>query len=165
MGNPIEVLIYELNRSMYELPWYGYSIQKILEDVKPENVFIKPDLSNHSIYEIGLHILSWNEEVNKRLQGSSPCEPERGDWPESDSNNYADWNELKAKIFSAFDFTIKLIRELPIEKFEEKIGNEYSAQLATGFNYRETILGLMQHNIYHAGQISFLNVALNKLKG
>jgi uncharacterized damage-inducible protein DinB len=162
MNQVKEDLIIELNRAMFEEPWYGASIKTILESIEPEIAYIKPPWSNHSITEIALHIWAWNEEIISRLNGNEPKEPEMGDWPQLKSIHEEYWQEIKENIFNAHKRIISIIEQLPVEIFETKIGNEHLPGLATGFNYRESLLGLMQHNIYHGGQISLLRIILKK---
>ncbi len=162
MNPVIETLVKELNRVMFGNPWYGSSIKNILDSVFYADAFKYANNYTHSIAELALHILAWNEETLSRFEGNEPKEPAIGDWPWVKFKDEMYWNEIKEKIYITHGKLIEIVKEFPLEKFEVVIGIENNRELATGYTYRESLLGLMQHNIYHAGQISLQNVALTK---
>ncbi|MEW6702857.1 MAG: hypothetical protein AB1298_09075, partial [Bacteroidota bacterium] len=94
--------------------------------------------------------------VFSRLNGKPPSEPAAGEWPipAGDSEQY--WNSVKQSVYENANKLISSIENLPDEKLEEKIGEERYASLGTGLTVEGTVIGLIQHNAYHAGQISLL---------
>lgn len=162
MNPVIETLEKELNRVMFGEPWYGSSVKNILDSVYYAEAFKSANDYTHTIAELALHILAWNEEILSRFEGNEPKEPSLGDWPWVKFEDEIYWNEIKEKIYSTHNELMGIVKEFPLEKFETVIGTAKNRELATGYNYRESLLGLMQHNIYHAGQISLQNVVLTK---
>lgn len=156
MNPVIEKLVIELDKAVNGDPWYGASLKAILQDVTYEQAVTKYNPNIHSIAEIVLHIYAWIEEVSSRLEGNNPKEPERGDWPEADNLKEAEWNEIVKRIFSSHENLLRLVRDFPLEKFEEQVGATRDKELGTGYTYREMLVGLMEHNIYHGGQIGLL---------
>jgi len=156
MNPVIEKLIRELDKAVNGDPWYGASLKSILQDITYEQAAVRHDANIHTIAEIVLHICAWMEEVSSRLEGNDPKEPERGDWPEADKLNEADWSDLVDRVFEAHEKLLELVRNLPFEKFEEQVGVGRDKELGTGYSYREMLVGLMEHNIYHGGQIGLL---------
>lgn len=51
---------------------------------------------------------------------------------------------------------ISVVQKFPEEKLEKIVGGERNIPLGTGFSFEGLILGLVQHNAYHLGQISLL---------
>lgn len=156
MNPVIEKLVIELNRAMFGEPWYGASVKNVLDAITYKQAFAASIGNVHTIAEIALHILAWNEEMLSRFEGNEPKEPVIGDWPWVKYDDEKYWNEIRENIYSTHNRLIKLVETFPVEKYEDKIGTEQKTELATGFTYRESLLGLMQHNIYHVGQIALI---------
>lgn len=155
--NPIiEKLVTELDKAVTGDPWFGSALKFILEDIPYEQAVQKINPNVHSIAEIVVHVCAWIEEVTSRLEGNEPREPERGDWIDTDNFTEADWNKIVEEFFTAHARLIEKVKIFPFEKFEEKVGKERNRELGSGFTYREMLVGLMEHNIYHGGQIALL---------
>lgn len=156
MNPVIEKLVGELDKVVTGDPWYGASINAILHDITYAQAAVRHDANIHTIAEIALHICAWIEEVSSRLEGNEPKDPKRGDWPETDNLNETSWKKIIKDIFSAHETLLEQVKNFPFEKFEKQVGTERVKELGTGFTYREMLVGLMEHNIYHGGQIGLL---------
>lgn len=156
MNAVIGKLITELEKAVNGDPWYGASLKKILSDVSCEQAVIKHTENIHSIAEITHHVCGWIEEVLSRIEGNESKDPARGDWKEINDLNEAEWNDLKYSLFTAHSNLISRVKIFPFTKFEEHVGKEKIKELGTGISYREMLVGLMEHNIYHGGQIALL---------
>lgn len=156
MNPVIEKLVIELDKPMNGDPWYGSSIKKVLDGITHEEAFAVPFINAHSIAEITLHIYAWINEVNSRLEGNKPADPKMGDWPKVEKYEKHYWTEIRSNIYKEHERLISLVKNFPFERFEERVGKERVPELGTGFSYREMLVGLMQHNVYHLGQIAIL---------
>lgn len=145
----------ELFRNLFDDPWHGSSVSMILDGITEEVAFNKPLESIHSIAEILLHMTAWTAEVERRLKGGEPDEPEMGDWPGT-SGFKNNWDQIKKSFLRQSENLISTIRKFPDSGLEELAGSERDASLGTGFTYKTMIIGLIQHNAYHSAQISFL---------
>ncbi len=154
--NKIEKLIEEIKLSVFGEPWHGSSVRSILSNVTENQSDMKIIAEAHTIKELTLHLLAWTEEVTSRLTGNDPSEPQIGDWP--DPENYKDKNfeQIKNNLFEATKVLIQVLKNFPEEKLYEKVGTVQSAQLGTGASFETMIIGLLQHNAYHSGQIGIL---------
>jgi uncharacterized damage-inducible protein DinB len=56
---------------------------------------------------------------------------------------------------------IGVIQNFPQEQWDEPIKDERNREMGTGVSYEELINGLIQHHIYHSGQIALLNRIIN----
>lgn len=160
--NRTNELAKEMYNSVFGNPWHGTSVQKILEEISEEKAFSKSDKNVHNIIEITLHIWAWTEEIINRLEGNTPAEPSAGDWPNPEIYEEEGWTQLKNIYFIAVERLIDIIRNFPEEKLDEPVGNKKDAPLGTGISFEAMILGLIQHNAYHAGQIAILKKAQGK---
>ena len=137
-------------------PWHGPSLGTVLEGIDADAAARCPPERSHSIWEIVLHLTGWTREVANRLEGKVPESPARGDWPGPGPVDDAGWIAARADLFSAHEELIAALAGFPASRLSERIGGARDAPLGTGVTYREMILGALQHDAYHAGQISLL---------
>jgi uncharacterized damage-inducible protein DinB len=126
--------------------WYGPSLAELLAQIPAKLATTSPLPGAHSIAELLQHLLLWDERVRNTSDSNPlpPWVPEK-DWAEPP----IPWNELASRWNQS--------REL----LEEKIRNFPMADLAKqvpGRNYPyETMLhGIVEHTIYHSGQIAMI---------
>jgi uncharacterized damage-inducible protein DinB len=146
----------ELNNSIFGDPWHGASAVAILNGISVHQAIQRPITSAHSIIELILHLTAWTEEILRRFNGNNPSEPQMGDWPSPE--NYSDeyWTSVKQNLYDATNKLISAIQGFPEEMLDKIIGRERNISLGTGFSFEGLIMGLVQHNAYHLGQISLL---------
>lgn len=151
-----EKIFVELYNSVFGDPWHGSSVKYILEKISLEKAFHKPISSAHNIIELTLHLDAWTEEVLSRINGNISTEPSMGDWPIPKDKTEEYWQAVKQKLFANTNKLIAVIKEFPNDKLDEIVGGERNAPLGTGFSFEGLIIGLVQHNAYHSGQIALL---------
>jgi uncharacterized damage-inducible protein DinB len=156
-----EKLQYELQNVLSGDPWYGNNVYSIIEQVTFEAAFEKMPGEAHNIAEIVLHMLSWTEEVLDRLNGKAPTLPLSGDWPETGSPEEQKWhnyvNDLKLVNVNLH----RVIGEFPAEKWDEPVSDTREPALGNGVTNEGLVNGLIQHHVYHAGQVAILNRMIN----
>lgn len=126
--------------------WYGPSLAELLAKTKPELATASPAAGAHSISTLLQHILLWNDRV-LNTSDSSPMprwEPEK-EWAEPP----IPWNELVVRWNRSRDLLEERIRNFPLADLSKQV---------PGRNYPyETLLpGIVQHAIYHSGQIAMI---------
>lgn len=137
-------------------PWHGPSLGTALEGIDAAAAAARPLEGSHSLWEIVLHLAGWTREVANRLQGKDPALPAQGDWPEPGAVDQRRWGAARADLFSAHEELLAALARFPASRLSDRIGRARDAPLGTGVTYREMILGALQHDAYHAGQISLL---------
>jgi uncharacterized damage-inducible protein DinB len=134
--------------------WYGTPIYNIIEQVSFEAAYEKPPGSIHNIAEIVLHMLAWTEEVLDRMNGMTAGLPSSGDWPETGKPDEQKWqtyvNDLKLVNVNL----LSVIENFPEEDWNDWIND--TRGIGPVITYKELINGFIQHQVYHAGQISLL---------
>jgi uncharacterized damage-inducible protein DinB len=152
-----ENLSAELEKILDGDPWYGSAVYPILEKVTFESAFEKPPGSVHNIAEIVLHMLAWTEEVMDRLNGLTAQLPSSGDWPETGNPEEEKWqtyvNDLKLVNVNL----LGIIQNFEQEQWNEPYLDARNPELGTGVSFEELVRGLIQHHVYHSGQIALLN--------
>jgi uncharacterized damage-inducible protein DinB len=151
-----ERLALQLENSLNGNAWYGPALLEALRDVTPAIAASKPVPGWKSIWELVVHAIVWQGVARRRLVGES-AEFEIGgpeDWPQppppSDEAWRADVERLRASVLGL----AAAVRALPEPRLDEPIIPNYS----TCYQH---LHGVVQHNVYHAGQI----VALKRMLG
>jgi uncharacterized damage-inducible protein DinB len=142
-------------------PWYGPPVYKIIEGISFEAAYEKPPGSAHNIAEIVLHMIAWTEEVMDRMNGLPSGIPTSGDWPPTGAPDEQKWQNYVEDLKLVNVNLIGIIQKFSPEQWDELTTDERDRELGTGVTYEELINGLIQHHIYHSGQIALLNRIIN----
>jgi uncharacterized damage-inducible protein DinB len=149
-----EQLQQDLEKVLYGNPWYGVPVYEIIDQVSFEAAFEKSQGSIHNIAGIVLHMISWTEEVMDRLNGMDARQPSSGDWPDPGTPVEQKWQNYVSDLKLVNVNLSGIIRDFP----EEEWGNRVNGTIENdpGTTYEELVKGLIQHHIYHSGQVSLL---------
>jgi uncharacterized damage-inducible protein DinB len=129
--------------------WHGPSLLELLEGVDETMAGARPIGGVHSIRELVAHVTAWQEEAVRRLQGRGRDLPPAEDWPDPES-----WTALVERLKRAHDDLLNAAGELGERALDERLeGRRESAYVL--------LHGIVQHNLYHAGQIAILKKALS----
>jgi uncharacterized damage-inducible protein DinB len=154
----LDRIIDQLQRAFDGDAWHGPSVIKALSGVTTQQAAAHPIPQAHSIWQIVLHMISWKNEVRRRLGGAEPAAPVEGDWPDVGRLDPALWSATLAKLRDAHAALVAAARKLSDERLGEMVGTRRDPALGTGTLY-VLLHGSAQHDIYHAGQISLLKKA------
>ncbi|MDQ1404992.1 MAG: hypothetical protein QOG55_621 [Acidobacteriaceae bacterium] len=126
--------------------WYGPSLAELLAQISPEVATTRPVPGSHSILELLQHLLLWNERIRKTSDSNSlpPWEPEK-DWAEPPIA----WNELVSRWSQSRERLEERIRNFPIEDLTKQVPGR-------NYNYETLFQGVVEHTIYHSGQIAMV---------
>ncbi|HEU4594702.1 MAG TPA: DinB family protein [Pyrinomonadaceae bacterium] len=137
--------------------WHGPSLKELLQDVNAGEASARPVAGAHSILELVLHIAAWERVARRRLEGEAAQiynTPE--DWPAGEVSEDA-W---RAALRTLEEEQAKLratILRLDDANLDGPIFKEMSSIYVT-------LHGVVQHSLYHAGQIAVLKKALRPTK-
>ena len=152
----IERILDQLKRAYEGSAWHGPSVREALAGVTAAQAHARPLVNAHSIWELAQHIAVWEGAGRRRLEGdraaidiSSP-----DDWPPADDTSEAAWEQAKAALDRGHEAFRKAITRLDEARLDEPILEGMSTVYVT-------LHGVIQHDLYHAGQISMLKKALN----
>jgi len=156
MNKEIQSLISNLQDVLNGEPWYGNPVYTLLQEVNPTKVYIKPNDNSHSLIDLLYHMVTWAEFAQHRVEKKPITDMaafEALDWRKIDPAIHT-WQKGVAALQTAHN---SIIAHLQIRKdiFLEEIV-DYRA-----YNFRSMLNGLIQHNIYHLGQIAYLNKLLS----
>ena len=150
--NEIANIVDEAKKAYEGNAWHGPALKELLSNVSAAQAAAKPVPAAHSIWEIVLHIAGWQGVASHRLKGEPVTEPLFGDWPAVTDKSPKSWEEALAKLGSAQDELIKEISRLAESALQQTAaGTDYSVYFM--------LHGVIQHTLYHAGQIALLKRA------
>jgi uncharacterized damage-inducible protein DinB len=151
----IDRILDQLKRAFEGGAWQGPSVKEVLHGVSAAQAHARPLPNAHSIWELVQHIAVWEDVGRRRLQGD-PAEvpissPE--DWPATEDASEAAWDQAKAALERGHRALVDAIGRVPESRLDEPI-------LAGKSTVYVTLHGVIQHDLYHAGQIAILKKAL-----
>jgi uncharacterized damage-inducible protein DinB len=149
----------ELEREHEGDPWHGSPLRAILEGISATRAAARPIPGAHSIWELVLHMTGWKNETTRRLTGAVACLPAEGDWPDVGEPTDERWQAALTRLEAAQDGLIAAVKALPETRLYEPSNDTRSAPLGTGVSYYVLLHGIVQHDVYHAGQIALLKKA------
>lgn len=142
----------QLRRSFEGPAWHGPSIKELLANVTAEQAASKPLPEAHSIWEIVLHIAAWEEGALLRLAGERAELSAEEDWPHVTDTSEAAWRET-LELMERNHLRLRgAIAGLDDSRLPERVVDGMSSIYGT-------LHGVIQHNLYHAGQIALLKKA------
>jgi len=155
MNKEIQYIISTLQNTLEGDPWYGRSLYAILEEVEPACVFINPDEKGHALIELLYHTIDWAQFVQNRLEENPDKKAayfDEMDWREIDPTVHTWKNGLK-EFKSAHQRIIELLQT----KEDSFLASPVKERT---YNMRFMLHGLIQHNIYHLGQMAYVKKLL-----
>jgi uncharacterized damage-inducible protein DinB len=133
--------------------WHGSSISEILTCITADQAAAHPIPEAHSIWEIVLHTSVWQRTVRERLQGKPIVAlPDDEDWPPVTDTSTPAWTAAARELRSEYE----LLREEALLWRDRNLAETTEGQRYTVY---EMLHGVIQHNLYHAGQIALLKKA------
>lgn len=130
--------------------WYGPTMLQNLEGIDAAFAAGRPIPDAHSIWEIVRHVTGWINVVINTLDGQPYAVlPPEQDWPEISADDEAAWQGALGILESSHRAVCDAVAEFPEARLAETVDGQE-------FTYSFMINGLIQHNLYHNGQIGIL---------
>ena len=131
-------------------PYYGPSVLGTLENVTAHMAVQKPRRSTHSIWELVTHLTAELDYARAVLEGTAgPWVEGETTWPTITETSDAAWQKAIQDLKKANRALVRAVKQLDdavLDKNPIRVRGPFYLMLH----------GTMQHNIYHAGQISLL---------
>ena len=143
----------QLKRAFEGGAWHGPSVLELLDGVDATQAAAHPIPSAHSIWEIVLHIAAWERACLRRLDGDRAQLRDEEDWPPVNDVSDKGWQAAKEMLVQGHGKLRSTIPSLDETTLDQPILEGLSS-------FYETIHGVVQHDLYHAGQIALLKRAI-----
>lgn len=151
----------ELQREHEGDPWHGSPLRSILDGITHQQAASRPVPNAHSIWELVLHMTAWKGEVRRRLGGAPAGEPQEGDWPAIGEPTAQRWQAALARLEAVHRNLLASIREVAEHKLFEPTNDPRNRETGSGVSVYVLLHGIVQHDVYHAGQIALLKKGLS----
>jgi uncharacterized damage-inducible protein DinB len=145
-----QAIIDDLRMVLDGQPWFGRPLYSILDGIHPAVVFKRPNEEGHSLIDLLYHMITWADFTLKRLKGepSSKEEEETMDWRQIDPLEHT-WAKGLVELRNIHEQIIDDLSKRDDEFLDKNVeGRDYT--------FRFMLKGLVQHDIYHLGQIAYL---------
>ena len=140
----------QLDRTFEGDAWHGPPLRELLKNVSARQASVKPPFGSHCIWEIVLHITAEQDVTRRRLGSETIIDlPPELDWPRISDASDAAWQRTMNRLVESKEKLRQRISELSDERLEEIVPGK-------GYSIYVLLHGVIQHNIYHAGQIAIL---------
>ena len=145
----IERILEQFDRVMQGNAWHGYPIWQILDGISAKCAAHRPIAEAHTIWEIVLHMMFWEGVATRRLAGQRAELDEALNFPAQPKATERNWQKTREEFRASNQELRKALARLDAARLDE-----LSAGGKRSF-YNEA-QGVIQHDIYHAGQIALL---------
>lgn len=143
----IDNIIRQLNEIENGSQWFDQCFKDKIGHLSEEDVFTRPIAEVHSVAEHVSHMLEWRRECIRRFNGDkTELMHSADDWKENDQLRESGWDKLKNALYNS--------RVELIGLFDEKDDSYLLTRFRdTEYNFHYLIEGIIQHDLYHLGQI------------
>lgn len=145
------ILVNNFIRQLHELqegsPWFDQSLRDKLNHLDEATAFARPHPALHSVAEHVSHMLEWRKECILRFNGGkTELMHSPADWRTNEELKMIGWRKLLNAFYDSTQHMIALIEGKPDEFLD-------TIFMDTDYNYKYLVEGIIEHDIYHLGQI------------
>ena len=142
----------QLRRAFSGDAWHGDSLFEILDGVTATQAAARPIPHAHTIWELVLHIAAWDGAVRRRLGGESLTLTDEQNFPPVRDTSESAWRKTLEHVRRVHDELVQAVSESPDTRLTEQVPGKEGAH----YNFYYMLHGVVQHELYHAGQIALL---------
>jgi uncharacterized damage-inducible protein DinB len=151
MNTEIKRIVKAIEANIYGKPWFGNNLISQLNGIDACKATFIPSRLNHSIAEILMHMMAWRKFVIEKIKGNEAYEVWETDldWVAIPNLSEEAWQNLLTQLSENQATLINIISEKASEILDDKVDGR-------NYNFRLLLNGIVQHDIYHIGQISII---------
>ncbi len=146
----------QLRRAFEGEAWHGPALLEILKGVTAAGAAARPLPGSHRIWEIVRHIAVWDDAARRRMAGEVVQPTPEEDWPPVTDTTAAAWERTLAHLRQTHDALVGAVRACPDSRLLEKVPGKEPEYYTLYY----MLHGVVQHELYHAGQIALLKKAM-----
>ncbi|MGH9779849.1 MAG: DinB family protein [Candidatus Acidiferrales bacterium] len=149
----VERIADQLRRAYEGEAWHGPSLKQVLDGITAEQAARRPIANGHTIWELVLHIAVWESVVLRRLAGEALEPTGERDWPPVRDSCHAAWKKTLDDLDRGHHQLRRAIAGLTDARLNDPVPGK-------GYSVYFMLHGLVQHDLYHAGQIALLKKSI-----
>lgn len=155
----IRRILDQMDRAFDGDAWHGPPLRPMLDGVSAEDASTHPIRGAHSIWEIVHHVTAWNTIIRDELGGANTEITPEIDWPPVWDATEIEWRRAVENLVDARSRLRRAVEQLRDEQLDERPSKRTN-------NSRYVMMhGIIQHDLYHAGQIAILKKAIRARSG
>jgi uncharacterized damage-inducible protein DinB len=142
----------QLRRAFSGEAWHGDSVFEILDGVTAAQAAARPIPHAHTIWELVLHIAAWDGAVRRRMSGEAVTLIGDQNFPPVKDTSEPAWRAALEHVRRVHDELVQAVSVFP----DARLGDRVPGKQGAHYTYYYMLHGVVQHELYHAGQIALL---------
>lgn len=135
--------------------WHGDPMMEILEGISAKQAAQRPINNGHSIWELVLHIEAWDSAVLRRSGGTAVELSDTENFPAVKDTSETAWRKAVQGMKDTHEKLVKAVAAFPDSRLQERVPGKKEKY----HDFYYMFSGIVQHELYHAGQIAILKKA------
>lgn len=144
----------QMKRAYDGSAWHGPPLMELLQGIDAVAAHRRPIPNAHTIAELVAHITFWKEVVTLRAQGRSPRLATGKDWVMVSTGARA-WKTVLKQLRRSHDMLVAVAAAADDTMLARRVAGK-------PYNVYVMLHGVVQHDLYHAGQIALLAKGLEE---
>lgn len=124
--------------------WHGPAVMEALAEIAPETATYRTQAHTHSVAELVVHMTAWRNFVIRKLKGEEFEMTEEFNFPAPGG-----WQHDLSALMTSQQELLQSLDNFP----EGRLGEIVPGR---SYDYYTLLHGIIQHDIYHTGQIMLL---------
>ena len=139
----------QMERAFRGDAWHGTPLRELLTGVDATAAAGRHVSGVHTVWELTAHITFWMDAVRRRLAGEVLHLQDGDDWALIDARSAFRWRDTLAALDASHEQLLAAVRDLSPADLDRVVPS-------MGYTNYVMLHGVIQHNLYHAGQIALL---------
>jgi uncharacterized damage-inducible protein DinB len=145
----------QIRRAFDGEAWHGDSVLELLKNVDARMAAAHPIKDAHSIWELVLHVAAWDGAVLTRTGGQAVQLRDEQNFPSVKDTSEAAWRKSIEHAKQTHQQLADAVAAFPDSRLQEQVAGKTEGY----YNFFYMFSGIVQHELYHAGQIALLKKA------
>lgn len=146
----------QIRRAFEGEAWHGDPVLEILKNIDAQKAAARPIKSAHTIWELVLHIAAWDGAVRRRTLGQAVALTDNENFPPIPDTSPAAWKKAVEEMTQTHHELVETVANFPDSRLPEQVPGKTEPY----YNFFYMFSGIVQHELYHAGQIALLKKAV-----
>jgi uncharacterized damage-inducible protein DinB len=142
----------QIRRAFAGDAWHGDSVLELLANVNAVQAAARPVKNAHTIWELVLHIAAWDDAVLRRTSGKPVTLTDEENFPPVKDTSEGAWRNALEHMKSKHDALTKGVAAFS----DTDLTKPVPGKSGDHYNFYYMFSGIVQHELYHAGQIALL---------
>ncbi|QHT68198.1 DinB family protein [Rhodocytophaga rosea] len=132
-------------------PWHGQPVKQVLQGINAQQAALRILSDTHTMWEIVRHMTAWRNFAFQKIEGDRSFDilNAEQDWPFIDVADESNWQEDLQALENSQQQLLQAINTMEDKGLEDIVnGRQYTFYIL--------LHGIIQHDLYHTGQIALL---------